>query len=352
MKDKHMHIQADSLLLKQLHTAIEHKLHIDKKATATLLTLKFFFYFLLMFIAYSTIFLTQQLTIFIIAYVLFGLLSVLLGFNFAHDFSHNTIFKSRSLNNFCFVSIYTLLGAHAEAWKFRHIHSHHYAPNVKDYDSDLQITSLIRVEPTGEYKWFHRFQHIYAPVAYTSYSLYWVLVKDFVIYFKDDENPQKRKLVYHLSFWLQKIIYFSYLVLLPILFSKFSWYWVISSLLAMHLLQSLFLLFTFFMTHHVEETEYFSVDEEGMIRTSWLANQIKSSNDFYPFSKTANFIFGGFNNHIAHHLFPHIHHVHYPELNKILYGILIENDIRPNVTSFTGGIVSHLRHLRNLSVRP
>jgi len=120
----------------------------------------------------------------------------------------------------------------------------------------------------------------------------------------------------------------------------------------MHLLQSLFLLFTFFMTHHVEETEYFSVDEEGMIRTSWLANQIKSSNDFYPFSKTANFIFGGFNNHIAHHLFPHIHHVHYPELNKILYGILIENDIRPNVTSFTGGIVSHLRHLRNLSVRP
>ncbi len=149
MKDKHMHVQADSLLLKQLHTAIEHKLHIDKKATAILLTLKFVFYFLLMAFAYATIFLTQQLTVFIIVYVLFGLLSVLLGFNFAHDFSHNTIFKSRSLNNFCFVSIYTLLGAHAEAWKFRHIHSHHYAPNVKDYDSDLQITSLIRVEPTG-----------------------------------------------------------------------------------------------------------------------------------------------------------------------------------------------------------
>jgi len=352
MKDKHMHIQADSILLKQLHTAIDQKLHIDPKSTAFLLTMKFVFYFILMAATYAMIFLTHQPVVLITAFILYGLLSVLLGFNFAHDFSHNTVFKSKSLNNFCFVSIYTLLGAHAEAWKYRHIHSHHYAPNVHDYDSDLQITSLIRVEPTGPYKWFHRFQHFYAPIAYTSYSLYWVLIKDFVIYFKENDNPQKQKLVYHISFWSQKIIYFSYLLVLPIRFSTFTWYWVAGSFVAMHLLQSLFLLFTFFMTHHVEETEYFGVDEDGFIQTSWLINQIKSSNDFYPFSKTANFIFGGFNNHVAHHLFPHIHHVHYPELNKILYGILNEHDIIPNVTSFTGGVVSHLRHLRNLSVSP
>ena len=351
MKDKHLHVQADSLLLKQLHSEINQRLHIDPRSTAIQLTLKFIFYFFLMAVTYAVIFITHQPVVLVTAYILFGLFSVLLGFNFAHDFSHNTVFKSKSLNNFCFIGIYTLLGAHAEAWKYRHIHSHHYAPNVHDYDSDLQITSLIRVEPTGPYKWFHRFQHFYAPIAYTSYSLYWVLIKDFVIYFKEHDNPQKQKLAYHISFWSQKIIYFSYLLLFPILFSNFSWYWVALSFLVMHLLQSLFLLLTFFMTHHVEETEYFSVGEDGFIQASWLVNQIKSSNDFYPFSKTANFIFGGFNNHIAHHLFPHIHHVHYPDLNKILYGILKEHDIKPNVTSFTGGVVSHLRHLRNLSIR-
>jgi linoleoyl-CoA desaturase len=61
------------------------------------------------------------------------------------------------------------------------------------------------------------------------------------------------------------------------------------------------------MTHHVEHTEYPSV-QNGVINSSWLMNQVKSSNDMYPFSPAANFIFGGFNNHTAHHLFPHIHH--------------------------------------------
>src|SRR5574339_655775 len=122
MKDKHLHVQADSILLKQLHTAIDQKLHIDPKSTAFLLTLKFVFYFIMMAATYAMIFITDHLPVLVITYVLYGLLSVLLGFNFAHDFSHNTVFKSKPLNNFCFVSIYTLLGAHAEAWKYRHIH--------------------------------------------------------------------------------------------------------------------------------------------------------------------------------------------------------------------------------------
>ena len=70
------------------------------------------------------------------------------------------------------------------------------------------------------------------------------------------------------------------------------------------------------MTHHVEATEYPTTDENGYINTSWLMNQIKSSNDMHPFSETANFILGGFNNHIAHHLFPHYHHIYYPKLNR------------------------------------
>ena len=349
MKDKHIHIDQDSKLLKQVYAEVEQKLTINSVLTARLLVFKFAFYFSLMAIAYTAIYLTNDPKVLLTAFISFGLISVLLGFNFAHDFSHNTIFKDKKLNNLGFIFIYTLLGAHAEAWKFRHIHSHHYAPNVKDYDSDLQITNLIRVEPTSKHKWFHKFQHIYAPLAYTTYSLYWVFIKDFVIYFTERGNPQKTKLRYHISFWFQKIVYLSYLLILPILFSNFYWTLVVVCFLVMHLLQSLFLLFTFFMTHHVESTAYFDADDEGYIKTSWLRNQVKSSNDFYPFSKAANFVFGGFNNHIAHHLFPHIHHVHYPQLNRILYRTLIRNNIRPNVTTYFGGIKSHLRHLRNMS---
>lgn len=350
MRDKHILIEQDSAVLKLIYADVEQKLNINKNTTAGLLVFKFVFYISLMAAMYVLIFSTSNIPLLFAGYISFGLLSVLLGFNFAHDFCHNTIFKNKALNNIGFISIYTLVGAHAESWKFRHIHSHHYAPNVKDYDSDLQITSLIRVEPTAEYKWFHRFQYLYAPLAYTTYSLYWVFIKDYVIYFTEKDNPQKKKISYHLSFWLQKIIYLCYLLIVPILFSDIHWWIIVVAFCAMHLIQSLFLLFTFFITHHVEQTEYFTADEEGFIRTSWLSNQVKSSNDFYPFSKTANFIFGGFNNHVAHHLFPHVHHVHYPELNKILYRILTSNEMKPNCTTFGGGVVSHLRHLRKMSV--
>lgn len=68
----------------------------------------------------------------------------------------------------------------------------------------------------------------------------------------------------------------------------------------------------------------------------------------HPFSGAANFILGGFNNHIAHHLFPHIHHVFYPKINKVLYKTLVEYGFTPNQTSYMGGIVSHLRLLKQL----
>ena len=348
MKDKHINIETDSAILKQLHAAVHDQLQLNRFSTAALLFLKFIFYFSAVLFCYYSIFIATQFAFVLLSYIGFGLLSVLLGFNFAHDFSHNTIFKNKKLNNYCYTFLYTLVGADAESWKFRHIHSHHYAPNVKDYDSDLQITNLIRVEPGSARKWFHKYQHWYASLAYTTYSLYWVFIKDFVIYFKDQQYSKKKNVAHHLSFWVQKIIYITLLIILPLVFTAHHWYYIVIAFILMHLVQSLFLLFTFFITHHVEKTEYFSADVEGYIKTSWINNQVKSSNDFYPFSHAANFIFGGFNNHIAHHLFPHINHLHYPKLNTIIYPILRSHQIAPNVTGFFSGIISHLKHLKTM----
>lgn len=280
-----------------------------------------------------------------LCYIGYGFSILLFAFNFAHDFSHGTIFRKSKWNDFGFILIYALNGAHAEAWKKRHIESHHFAPNVEHYDSDLEISSLIRVLPDSNCRWFHRFQHVYAPLAYTSYSLYWVFIKDFYIFF----NAKKKRSSYVLSFLFQKVSYLTYLFILPMIFSQHSWYIVALAFLVMHLCQSLFLLFTFFMTHHVEGVEYPSVDSKGFINSSWVMNQIKSSNDMHPFSEVANFIFGGFNNHIAHHLFPNIHHIHYPALNKILYKVLKSHGITPNQTTYWGGILSHLKLLKRMS---
>jgi len=349
LRDKHIHIAKDSELLKTIYKQVDEQLIIDKKVFLLKIWAKFIFYFSFSFFSYSLLYLVNSPAYFILSFVLYGFVSLLFAFNFAHDFSHNTIFKNKKLNNLFFIFIYTIVGAHAEAWKQRHINSHHYAPNVEDYDSDLKITKLIRVIPNSKHFWFHKFQHFYAPLAYTTYSLFWVFIKDFVILFSKDEYTEKKGFRYHLSFWTQKTVYLTFILALPFLFSGQTWFIVLAGFLLMHLTQSLFLLFTFFMTHHVEETEYPTTDNNGYIKTSWLMNQIKSSNDMHPFSETANFILGGFNNHIAHHLFPHYHHIHYPKLNRILYEILNKNGIKPNQTTYWGGLVSHLKLLKRMS---
>lgn len=351
MRDKHLHIPQDSELLKLIYREVDQQLVIDQQAVRRSLWLKFVFYFSITALLYIGLFRVNHAGLFILCYVLYGFSSLLFAFNFAHDFSHNTIFNNKRQNNAAFIALYTLVGAHAEAWKERHVSSHHYAPNVETYDSDLEISSLIRVIPNSPLHWYHRYQHWYAPLAYTTYSLFWVFIKDFTLLFsKEDDQPEKGA-GYHLSFWLQKSFYVGYLIVLPLLFSPQPWYLVLAAFLLMHLFQSAFLLFTFFMTHHVESAEYPTVDQHGYINSSWLMNQMKSSNDFYPFSSSANFIFGGFNNHIAHHLFPHIHHIHYPALNRILYRVLQEHAIVPNQTTYFGGMASHLRLLKRMSYR-
>jgi linoleoyl-CoA desaturase len=351
MKARHQFSKADQVLLKKINQAVSKQLKPDARKVRLLLWLKFAFYFSGCALLYIGLFTIENKALFVLDFIGFGLFLVLLAFNFSHDFSHDTVFKNRKWNFISFAAIYTLVGAHAQAWKKRHLESHHFAPNVEGHDSDLKISKLIRVLPHSKKYWFHRYQAFYAPIAYMSYSLFWIFIKDFVIYFSDESREDRSKIGYSISFWLQKFVYVGYLSVIPVLYSKHPWTLTLTAFLLMHFIQSLFLLLTFFMTHHVESTAYPEIDGAGNIAMSWMMNQIKSSNDMHPFSATANFILGGFNNHIAHHLFPNIHHAHYPKLNRILYEVLLCNDITPNQTSYVGGIVSHLRLLHQMGNR-
>lgn len=348
MKGKHIHIESDSQLLAKIQQRVSSELNLEGQSYRSKLILKLVFYGGFSVALYVTMFIVSHPALFILNYVLLGMTLLLFAFNFAHDLSHNTIFDDKKWNNWGFIALYTMVGAHAQAWRERHVNSHHFAPNVKEYDTDLQITNLIRVTPDMEYNWFHRYQFIYAPIAYATYSLYWIFIKDFKLLF-DKIGKRESSAGYVISFVVQKVFYLSFMLGTPIVFTDFSIWVVLLGFLAMHLIQSVFLLFTFFMTHHVVTTTYPETDEDGIIQSSWLMNQIGSSNDMHPFSETANFFLGGFNNHIAHHLFPNIHHIHYPNLNKILYDTLIEHGITPNQTSYIGGAISHLKLLRELS---
>lgn len=351
MKAKHLNLPEDTALFNGILKEIEQTLPLKKSEADHYFMLKGIVYTILTISVYAALYLIKHPLLFILDYILYGMLAVMLCFNFAHDFSHHAIFKKPFWDNAFFELIYTMVGAHPAAWKARHLDAHHYAPNVEHYDTDLAITNLIRLIPGSEWKWYHRYQFIYGPIAYTTYSLYWVLIKDFVVLFKKQHIYSGSKFLYVFKFFALKLAYVMYLIVLPMLYSGQPLHIVLIGFVAMHLVQSLYTLFTFFITHHVDGALYPSADSDGKINTSWVMNQIKSSNNFYPFSHLANAIFGGVNSHIAHHLFPHISHYHYPKVNAILFRRLREYGIEPSITSFPGGVLSHIRLLKKMGIQ-
>ena len=181
MKAKHLKNDAHSELFNAILKRINGTLVMDKNKANRYFLFKALFYCSLALFSYISIFTVTNPILYILNFILFGFITVLLCFNFAHDLSHHSIFKRPFWDNLVFEFIYTLVGAHPEAWKKRHINSHHFAPNVEHFDTDLAITGLIRVLPNSKLKWYHKYQFLYAPFAYMSYSLYWVFIKDFIV---------------------------------------------------------------------------------------------------------------------------------------------------------------------------
>ena len=66
-----------------------------------------------------------------------------------------------------------------------------------------------------------------------------------------------------------------------------------------------------------------------------------------------NFFFGGFNHHVAHHLFPSINHTHCTAITPIIKQTAQEFGLQYNhEDSFFNAYLSHFRLLKNNGVQP
>jgi linoleoyl-CoA desaturase len=280
-------------------------------------------------------------------YILSGAALLLLGFNLAHDAAHDCLPGSKKLNRIIFETVFALLGANPYLWKIRHIHSHHPYPNVDGCDADIELTILLRFSDQQPHLNIHRFQHIYAPLLYAAYTLYWIFYKDIILFFR-----KKQANIFFLSHplkeWIKlfvyKAVYLFIFIGIPILIHSGSAGVYLFAFLLMHFINSLFLLFTFLISHHVPQTHPVKETSDH----SWLMQQITSSADFHAESKWAYWIFGGFNAHTAHHLFPRICHVHYPIVTKIIRENLQANELPYNSFNFFKGISYHLQFLKEM----
>lgn len=319
-----------------------------------LMKVKFFFYFALFFILYGLLFVdivSNNFVPLIITYVLFGISGILLAFNASHDAVHDTLFTKKAHNRIAHYLIFNLQGVNATLWKKRHISSHHIFPNVDGCDADIDDNPFIRLSRIHKFKWNHKFQHLYAPLIYCVYTLHWILVKDF-IYLSKKEVANMKNLSYSVGFVLElvllKLLYLVLVVLIPCYFSELDIKHFVISFLIMHCFISIFFVLTLIISHLTTLTSFPTADKNGFLPTCYHEHQLAVSLDYHPTSKLANWIFGGFNSHAAHHLFPNLPHTVYTQITPTIQEVAAKFSLPYNQLTMIKAIRSHFKYLKIL----
>ena len=282
-------------------------------------------------------------------YILLAAVTIMIFLNVVHDAAHNALFRSKFLNETAQYAL-ELFGTNSYIWRIRHVRLHHAFPNIPTWDCDIEQSDLVKIFPDSKTFWYHKYQHIYLPILYFTYTLNWLFIRDFRDFFAKDRIVRKAVKIPTKEFiklFATKIFYVVYMVVVPILVLNIAWYWVLLAFLSMHIIASGMGLVALLSTHAGENAVWTYPDEDGKIDQTWAYHQMLSTNDFAPENKLINFTYGCFNHHVAHHLFPTVSHVHYPAITRIIRDFAQENNLPYRCYNVPEAITSHFKLLRN-----
>src|SRR5688500_178432 len=150
---------------------------------------------------------------------LLGFIIASIGFNVMHDACHGSYSSKKWVNDTLGLTL-NALGGNAFIWKFKHNIVHHTYTNVDGIDDDIAKSPIMRQCSTQKWVPAHRFQHIYVVLVYAISSVAWVALMDFTKYFKQKvfSTPlQKMSTNDHIVFWLSKVLYAVFYVIIPIM---------------------------------------------------------------------------------------------------------------------------------------
>lgn len=287
----------------------------------------------------------------VLLYALLGVSMAGIGMGVMHDAVHGSYSSNKNVNKWLGYSL-NLIGGMVYNWKFQHNVLHHTYTNVHEADDDIANKLILRFSPHAQAKRIHRFQFIYVFFFYSILTLYWMLAKDFVQHFRYMKNGVNRyeKLVnirLFLSTILLKLMFVSYLIIGPIVFQHYSVGLIIGGFLLMQAVAGLLLGLTFQLAHSVEEASFPLPNSDNVIENDWAIHQMNTTVNFARNNKLLSWYVGGLNYQVEHHLFPHICHVHYPEISKIVEQTAAEYNVpylcAPDLKAAFG---SHMRMLK------
>lgn len=310
--------------------------------------MKGLFWILIAYSSYLSLFFCESKFYFWILFLIFQLSGLLIGFSLGHDASHNTAFRNKKANQILHFFSFITVGIDPLLWGLRHIRSHHLYANVEGSDIDIDENPFLRLAPCHEKKSFHRFQHIYAPFVYMLALLHSVFIGDWIYLFNKKyewmrEGVNKAELYFRFSTF--KIIYFSLVLILPILFSSTNASFIIITYLTTSAFTSLLFVVMLVGTHFFEEALYPDISDD-LLNDSWAVHQLKTSCDWNANNYFAQFLSGGANCHAAHHLFPNLCHTSYSSINPIIEKETLRFNLPYQNKTLLKMMQSHFKHLK------
>ncbi|MDW3194677.1 MAG: acyl-CoA desaturase [Cytophagales bacterium] len=245
-----------------------------------------------------------------------GALKIFLALNVAHDAAHQSFASNKNVNHLL-LKVFDFLGASSHIWQMRHI-AHHAFTNIADHDVDIKQSWLVRIFPSSPLRKIHQFQHVYMFFLYGIYTINWLILRDIRDTWNFNGSNDHERLSLRVSALFTKAMYLIMMVLLPASVLDFSLGQVITGFLVMHLTASYTVASVLASTHVGLAAAFPIPNEKGVMPHSYERHQLLTTVDFATNNPIITQLYGGFNHHVVHHLFPNVCHVHYPKLTAIL----------------------------------
>ncbi len=282
--------------------------------------------------------------------IICGCSMAMVAFNIGHDAAHHAYSGSKTVNNVLAYSL-NLIGANRYIWNIKHNLSHHSFTNIPWADMDNENIGMARLTRHHKNKVIYKYQHLYLPFLWTFFSIYLTVVKDWQLFSmtrmgnsKYPGHPAKEWIILLIG----KIVFISYAFVVPFLVLDYPVWQIAIGIYVMHACTGLFLASIFFFVHLLEDSPFPEEAVDGSIQKHWFIHQIEVTSDFAPDNRVLAWFVGGLNQHVAHHLFPDICHVHYYAITGIIRETCAEYGIKYRTKGFFEAFRSHLAFLKKM----
>lgn len=271
--------------------------------------------------------------------------------NISHDASHFAIAKDRKTNRILCYSM-ELIGLNSYIWHYLHNVVHHIYPSIEGEDIIIEEYSILRLSKNQPYQKMHKYQIYYAPLIYSLFSILLIFVTDFALFARKRMgkiNNLNHPPVEYFKLYFFKAFFLLYSLVIPLIVLDLKWWQVLLGYYIMQASAGIILSMVGVLNHQINESSFPLPDQEGFIHNYKKDHELEVTIDFSPRSKLASWIFGGFNTHVAHHLFPNICHIHYVPLTKIIKETSKEFGVEYKERTLWSAILSHMQYLKRLS---